>query len=134
MKGAERDFAAQVENQRCEEFMVQQFWHQGRMAGEWNVLFLKVATGWIRFFFDSGVFFWRQEAPSLPENHEENEYRLVKPQIATAIEGRTIVSATFSQLSSGGRTLSLHMDAGTALHFHNKNDRSSVVFLGGHAT
>jgi hypothetical protein len=135
MEAAEREFALQIQDQRCDQFMVQQFWHRGRLASEWNVLFFKLANGsWLRFFFDAGVFFWRTEEPSLPENHEDNEYRLTKPEIANAVEGRTIVDAAFSDLKSGGRTLTLELDDGMALYLHNDKDRSSVAFVRSHAT
>src|SRR5687768_8319573 len=129
MPGDEREFQSRMNGQQCEQFLVQQFLHRGRMASEWNVLFLKLTNGpWMRFFFDAGIFFWKEEEPSLPEDHEENEYRLVKPEIAKAVDGRTIVAASFSALSSGGRTLTFELDDGMALHLHNDNDRSSVVF------
>ena|SRR6266403_4362998 len=135
MVADEREFTLQIQDRRCDEFMVQQFWHQGRLANEWNVLFLKLANGpWLRFFFDAGVFFWRTEEPSLPENHEDNQYRLAKPDVAKAVEGRTIVDAVFSALKSGGRTLTLELDDGMALHLHNDKDRSSVAFMRSHAT
>src|SRR5262245_66541646 len=103
MPSTEREFALEVENQRCVEFRVQQFWLEGRLADEWNVLFLRLSSRWVRFFFDAGVFFWKRQSPSLPAKHENNEYRLVRPEIANVIEGRTILAASFSQLSSGGR-------------------------------
>jgi hypothetical protein len=134
MASAEREFATEVENQRCEEFRVQQFWFESRLADEWNVLFLKLRSGWVRFFFDAGAFFWKRESPSLPEKHEKNEYRLVRPDVAKVIEGHTILAASFSHLSSGGRTLSLNIDSGSVLHLHNKHDRSSIVLVGAHAT
>jgi hypothetical protein len=110
MPSAEHEFAQEVENQHCEEFRVQELWFEGRLADEWNVLFLKLRSGWVRFFFDAGVFFWKRESPVLPEKHEQNEYRLVRPEIAQVVEGRIILAASFSRLSSGGRTLSLNMD------------------------
>jgi len=134
MPSAEREFALEVQNQHCEEFRVQQFWFDGRLADEWNVLFLKLRSSWVRFFFDAGVFFWKRQSPSLPEKHGNNEYKLVRPEIANVIEGRTILVASFTRLSSGGRTLSLSTDSGPALHLHNKHDRSSIVLVGNHAT
>jgi len=135
MPGDEREFTLQLQDQRCDEFVAVEYWYQGRIANEWNVLFLKLGNGsWVRFFFDAGVFFWKKEAPSRPENHEDSEYRLVKPPLAKAVEGRTIVDAGFSALKSGGRTLTLELDDGMALHLHNQNDRSSVAFTRSHAT
>lgn len=135
MPGGEQEFTLQLQDQRCDELMSLEYWYQGRMASEWNVLFLKMGNGsWVRFFFDAGVFFWKNEAPSRPEDQEDYEYRLVKPKLAKVVEGRTIVEARFNALKSGGRTLTLELDDGMALRLHNKNDCSSVAFGRSHAT
>jgi hypothetical protein len=135
MPGDEREFTLQMQDQRCDELMALEYWYQGRIASEWNVLFLKIRDGsWVRFFFDAGVFFWKKDVPSRPEDHEGSEYRLVKPTLAKAVEGRTIVEARFTELKSGGRTLTLELDDGMALHLHNENDRSSVAFVRSHVS
>jgi len=129
MPNEEYAFAQQLEGQLCHELKVQQFFYEGRLADQWNVLFLRLARDrWVRFFFDAGVFFWKNERPTLP--YRDNEYRLVTPEIAKAVEGRTVLGVAFSSLATGGRTLTIELDNQTALHLHNERDRSSVAFIG----
>jgi hypothetical protein len=131
MSASEQNFIAKVKGQKCSRFMCQQFWHGGHLADEWNVLFLELSDGtWLRFLIDAGVFFWREEKPSIPENHCDDEYRLIEPDLSKGIRGREIIAAKFSSLQTGGRTLALGFEDGTTLYVHNDNDRSSVVFDG----
>ena len=52
-------------NQLCEELLCQQYWYQGKLVQEVDVLLLKVNGRWHQLYFDEGIVFWRlqQQAP-----------------------------------------------------------------------
>ena len=61
------EFRRLVEGKPCLSLIVQRYWYDGQLEDEANVLFLQMAEDrWLRFFFDCGVFFAREEEePSL---------------------------------------------------------------------
>ena len=129
MLGREREFVSRLEGRRCSKFLAQQYWLDGRLEDEWNVLFLGFSDGtYVRFLFDSGEFFWREEAPSLPDTFEGHDYRMVEPAFSREVNGRSIAAVLFTSLISGGRAVSFSFVEGGALHVHHDSERS-VVFI-----
>ena len=54
-----------LNNQVCEACFCQQYWSQGKLVQEVDVLLLKVNGHWQQLYFDTGIVFWRtlQEPP-----------------------------------------------------------------------
>ena len=127
MADAESEFVVRVQGRKCARLLNQEHWYRGRLENEWNVLYLEFEDkGCVRFCFDAGVFFWREEKPSLPQSAEGNEYRLAEPPISKALHGRRLLAASFGPVQ-GGRGLGLHFEGGAALYLHNAHDHSTVV-------
>jgi hypothetical protein len=133
--GREREFISRLEGQRCSKFLVQQYWLDGQLEGEWNVLFFGLSDEtYVRFLFDSGEFFWREEAPSPPESFDGHDYRLAEPDFSGRLIGHSIDSVLFSSLASGGRTVTFGFANGGSLHVHHHDDQSVVFFSDATAT
>ena len=128
MAGTENEFVSRVQGRKCARLLNQEHWYHGRLENEWNVLYLEFEDkGCVRFHFDAGVFFWREEKPSLPQNAEGNEYRLAEPPISEHLRGRQLIAASFGPLPSGGRGLGLHFEGPMSFYLHNVDDHSTVV-------
>lgn len=63
-----------LEDHTCEELICQQYWHQGKLANEVDVLAIKANGRWHQLYFDSGTVFWRSidEAPT-PFEHKTGD-------------------------------------------------------------
>jgi hypothetical protein len=104
------------------------------LVAPFNVLLLELCDhGVVRFFFDTGVFFWREANVDLPENTGRNEYRLVEPPENPLLAGRRLTRSTIGPLPDRGQCLTLTFDESCVLCVHHHDDTTSV-FLEGSAS
>jgi hypothetical protein len=125
---AEREFKRHLEGRRCTLFQTQQHWYNGCLENPYNVVFLQVdGDTYLRFFFDSGVFFWRSEVPALPPDFDGNSYRLVEPRELQIFVGHDVTSAHFEGIDGEAwRELSIRFASGTEFRLTNHDDTSAV--------
>jgi hypothetical protein len=111
--------------------LTQEHWFEGKLSDPYNVLYARLDDNvHLRFHFDGGVFFWRQEAPDLPEPHSSNEYRLVEIPAARALRGRRVEAVAFSGVEGGGRQLEVAFAGGGAMILQNVDDTTKLSIRG----
>jgi hypothetical protein len=128
MNDSEKSFVVRIWGRTCRELRTQQYCYAERLEAEWNVFWMRDDSAWIKFFFDAGVFFWKEEAPSVPEGSRLHQYKLVEPTFASTLSNKEIVAANFGPLPGGGRVLGIWFEGGVALRVENQSDRTSIVF------
>src|SRR5210317_1276558 len=106
-------------NQLCEELVCQQYWYQGKLAQEVDVLLLKVNGRWHQLYFDEGIVFWRlqQQAP-VPVEQQAGDpfaYPLIDIGEKFAIQGAVITDCTTEPLVEGARVTLVFEDKGSLI-------------------
>jgi hypothetical protein len=124
------EFIRFLQGQQCRAVIVQEFWHHGAPTDLVNVVFLQVGSGrWARFFFDAGVFLWREAAPQPVDGGEPAfEYRLVDTGSRFRVEGQRIVRVDFTQPDPDCARLLIGFERGTLI-LDNANDHSRLAFV-----
>ena len=114
-----------IAGHKCEAFLCQQYWHEGQLVEEANVLFLKTDSNlWQRICFDSGVLFWREEKEaSSPPSQGPHGYPLVDLAAKYNLGGRRIERVWQSLVPMQGE-LGLSFEGDTQIILRNSNDRS----------
>jgi hypothetical protein len=123
-------FKIHLIGQACERLLCQQYYFDGELLDEANVLFLGLASGaWVRFFYDSGKFFWRDEAiPSLPSiTHPTDQYHYPITELTESfgITACKITQVAFRKIANGWQ-LRIWFRNGARLELENGDDRSRV--------
>lgn len=124
------EFIRLIQDQSCRALLTQEFWHHGAPADLVNVVFLQIDSGrWARFFFDAGVFFWREAAPAPVEGGgPEFEYRLVDTGQRLGLTGERIEQVRFTQPDPDCARLHFEFTRGTLI-LDNADDRSRLAFV-----
>ena len=111
--------------QLCEELICQQYWHQGKLVQEVDILFLKVNGRWHQLYFDAGIVFWRiqQEAPVPVEQQARSPfaYPLINLGEKFGIKNGIIADCTTESLVEGARVTLVFEDKGTLFITHSDN-------------
>jgi hypothetical protein len=112
-------------NQLCEELLCQQYWYQGKLAQEVDVLLLKVTGRWHALYFDEGIVFWRiqQEVP-VPVEQQAGDpfaYPLINIGEKFAIKDCIIYECITEPLVEGARVTLVFEDKGSLLITHSDN-------------
>jgi hypothetical protein len=126
----EQTFKARINGANCIAVMQQQHWHRGKLSSLSNVIFLQTASeSWVRFFFDAGVFFWRNvAAPEAPGSNEDDVYKIVPALGIACISGSAIISVVFQGLNGASiRTLVLGFTQGNHLTLINAADENTIL-------
>lgn len=112
-------------NQLCEELLCQQYWYQGKLTQEVDVLLLKVNGRWHQLYFDAGIVFWRiqQEAPMPVEQLDGSpfDYPLINIGEQFAIKDCIIIDCLTEPLVEGARVTLVFEDKGSLLITHSDN-------------
>jgi len=109
--------------QLCEELICQQYWHQGKLVQEVDILYLKVNGRWHQLYFDAGMVFWRlqQEAPVEQQAGETFAYPLINIGEKFAIQKDIITDCITETLGEGARVTLVFEDKGSLLITYNDN-------------
>jgi hypothetical protein len=112
-------------NQLCEGLLCQQYWCEGKLAQEVDVLLLKVNGRWHQLYFDAGIVFWRiqQEAPVPVEQQAGTPfaYPLLNIGEQFGIEDCLITDCITEALVEGARVTLVFEDQGSLLITHSDN-------------
>ena len=112
-------------NQLCEELLCQQYWYQGKLVQEVDVLLLKVNGRWHQLYFDEGIVFWRlqQQAPVAVEQQAGDPfaYPLIDLGDKFAIKGGVIIDCITEPLVEGARVSLVFEDKGSLIITHSEN-------------
>jgi hypothetical protein len=124
----EQDFVERVLHKTCRGIQVQQVIYDGAISDPCNVIYMElVDSPTLRFFFDGGVFFWREEEPSPIPASVGFRYRLLRPEAFQVLEYKRIRMASFSVLPQRRRILELRFESGVGMYLQNAADKNTVV-------
>jgi len=124
----EQDFVERVLDKTCRGVQVQQVIYGDAVSDPCNVIYMElVEAPTLRFFFDGGVFFWREEEPSPVPACVGFHYRVLRPEGCLVLNQQRIRMARFAVLSQRRRILALHFETGVGLYLQNAADRNTLV-------
>ena len=112
-------------NQVCEELLCQQYYYEGKLVQEVDILLLKINGRWHQLYFDAGVVFWRikQGAPE-PNVQEEGSpfsYPLLDIGEQYGLRDCTISEVLTEPLVEGVRVSLVFDEQGTLLITNSDN-------------
>jgi hypothetical protein len=113
-----------------------EYWYDGKLASRVNVLFARVdPSGWVRFHFDAGVFFWREvPAPDAPESQGPYSWRLLPAQVPGLRLGAAVDDIAFTgDEGQTVRSLAITLGNGTGFTLRNVDDESVLEPAGRNA-
>ena len=118
--------------QLCEELICQQYWHQGKLVQEVDILFLKVNGHWHQLYFDAGMVFWRLQkvAPVavVQQPGDTFSYPLIDIGEKYAIQNTIITDCITESLGEGVRVTLIFEDKGSLLVTYSDN-RTRLQFI-----
>ena len=118
--------------QLCEELICQQYWHQGKLVQEVDILFLKVNGRWHQLYFDTGKVFWRLQkvAPVAVEQQAADSfsYPLIDIGEKFALQDCIISDCFTESLGEGARVTLVFEDKGSLLITYRDN-RTRLQFI-----
>jgi len=119
-------------NQECEELLCQQYYNQGQLQQEVDVLLLKVNKRWHQLYFENGVVFWRlqDEEPRAVETQPGDpfNYPLIDIGEKYSLKQSVINDCVTESLLNGARVSFVFEDKGTLIISHNDN-KTSLRFI-----
>ena len=124
----EASFSARIKGTRISEFIRMEYSFQNELVSEVSVLFAHLGEdSWIRFFFDAGVFFWREViVPETPYIEGAHSYALHPIQLQCSGDDAIVQKVEFTgQEGTTKRSASLLLRAGCVLKLKNENDENS---------
>jgi hypothetical protein len=124
----EQDFVERVLHKFCLGIQVQQVVNDDGVSDPCNVVFMELfESRTLRFFFDGGVFYWREEEPAPIPASAGFRYRLLRPEAFQVLEHKRIVGARFALLPQQRRLLELRFETGVGLYLQNADDKNTLV-------
>jgi hypothetical protein len=123
-----RDAIPAITGARCRALIAQDFWANGQLVSNANVLFLQVADGtWHRFFIDAGVLFWKTvDAPEPPRQHGDWDYRHADIAARWGLLDKRIVDVYTADLPRGGE-LRLIFEGSTIVVLRDVEDHATLI-------
>ena len=121
-----------LQDQVCEELICQQFWLEGKLVNEVDVLYIKTEGRWHQLYFDEGIVFWRpqQQAPQ-PFAQSPGDvfaYPFVDVAQKYQLRDRMITSLNVEPLLQGVRVSFSFEKAGTVIVSH-KDSTALLRFI-----
>jgi hypothetical protein len=106
----------------------QRYLFEGTPTDEANVIFARLGEAtWVRFFFDSGVFFWREvTVPESPPAEGPNNWPLV-PVALPSTRGAVIAVRFIGTAGDGRRVASLEFQGGLRVELQNERDNNTLL-------
>lgn len=121
--------APKLDGLTCEEIVVRQFWHEGKLVEPVNAAYLKFGGCWVRLCFDHSIVSWRHgegpegdfEAPEI-----QAVYRSYDIGRRHGFVGLELASMASRPTVHGAEVL-LSFDGGRTLTFFDEKDRSDYA-------
>lgn len=91
----------------CEELMCQQYWQQGKLVKELDVLFIKSHDRWHQLYFENNIVYWRSPVEPPDAYQEQNgdvfRYPLVDLGVKYGVKGQLIVGCETEPMVGGAK-------------------------------
>jgi hypothetical protein len=91
----------------CEELICQQFWQQGKLVKELDVLFIKAHGKWHQLYFEDNIVFWRSPVEPPDSYQEQNRdvfrYPLIDLGVKYGLKGQLIESCETEPMVDGAK-------------------------------
>jgi len=113
----------------CEALVCQQYWCDGKLQDEVDVLFIKADGRAYQLYFESGIVFWRnqQEVPhSFEHKHGDKfSYPLIDLGDKYHLNNRLITSLDVEPLPDGAR-VGIEFENGGELIIYHQDNRTEI--------
>jgi hypothetical protein len=126
-------FERRLVGAQLHSLLQQQYFFEGELSSDAGVIFGQLGPdSWVRFFFDGGIFFWREVAsPELPASDCQYRWSLHQLSIGKRVPTPQIANVymTCSEDQSVG-DLIIGLTTGVRIGLHNENDFTTLVISG----
>ena len=113
----------------CEALICQQYWCDGKLADEVDVLFIKADDRAYQLYFENGVVFWRnqQEMPQPVEQKADDKfaYPLIDLGDKYHLLNRLITEVSVEPLPDGAR-VHIEFENGGELIIYHQDNRTQI--------
>ncbi len=93
----------------CDELLCQQYWYQGKLVDEVDVLFIKADGRWHELYFENGTIFWRApgEMPAPFEEKKADPFSYPRIDLGEnhGIKGKLIMDCETEPLLDGAEVI-----------------------------
>jgi hypothetical protein len=123
-----------LEGHVCEELVCQQYWYNGKIANEVDVLFIKADGRCCQLYFENGVVFWRNQQ-ELPQPVEQKPgdtfaYPLIDIGEKYQLKNRLITVLNLEPMPQGAKVTFEFENGGILVIYHQEN-RSEIRLVKG---
>jgi hypothetical protein len=126
---AETSFSVRISGVTITDIRRMEYSFEGTVEEEVNVVFAQVDDGtWTRFFFDAGVFIWRDvQIPEATSNEGPHSYRVVPIDVSWLRESPTVEKVEFTGTEGDlERAIALIFTGDRQLVLRNADDHNSL--------
>jgi hypothetical protein len=115
----------------CEALICQQYWYQGKLADEVDVLFVQADGRCHQLYFDNGTVFWRYQQdvpkPFDPQPGDVFAYPLIDLGEKYRLKGQLITGLDVEPVPAGAK-VSITFETGAVLVIYHQDNRSSLRY------
>ena len=114
-----------LEDHVCETLICQQYWYEGKLQDEVDVLFIQANSRCHQLYFDNGVVFWRSQRelpqPAQPDPGNKFAYPLIDLGEKYRLNGRLITALLVEPWPDGARVAMEFENGGELILYHQDN-------------
>ena len=123
-----------LEGHVCDELICQQYWYNGKMADEVDVLFIKADGRNHQMYFENGVVFWRNQH-DIPKSFKQKSgdafaYPLVDIGEKCQLKNRLITGLLVEPMPEGAK-VTFEFEKGGVLVIYHLGNRSEIRLIRG---
>lgn len=108
-----------LSGRECQELICQQYWYQGKLENEVDMLSIKANDRWHLLYFENGVIYWRlqKEGPKPFEEKDEDPFKYPHIDLAAqyGIKGHMIEDCESQAMPDGARVIITFEHAGKVI-------------------
>lgn len=121
-----------LEGRECEELICQQYWQEGKLNKELDVLFVKCHGRWHQLYFEDTTVYWRtQDEQPVPYEEKEGDpfkYPLIDLGKKHSLKGELITDC-ITEPMVGGAKVSLAFERGDKLIFSCVDSETRIQYI-----
>lgn len=112
-----------------QELIAQEFWCDGKLEDEANVIYLKVSNEWHRLYFDYEIIFWKKGPNGIDDPNADRGkdfgYTLRDLKAELGLKNQTIIECTKEVLLKGVAVL-FRFSNGKNIQVSSVNDQTKI--------